>query len=88
MLPSEGVVNSGEYSQGVREGTGVPMQSAVPSRIANYAAIEIRTKLHQGGGGVIGGPPLGKCLKNYIFFAVFGLVFIICKEIKQHINTG
>lgn len=65
------------------------MQSAVPSRIANYAAIEIRTKLHpEGVWGVVGGPPPGKCLKNYIFFAVFGLVFIICKEIIQHINTG
>lgn len=49
------MVNGGEYSQGVREGTGVPMQSAVPSRIANYAAIEIRTKPHPDGLG--GGLP-------------------------------
>lgn len=49
------MVNGGEYGQGVREGTGVPMQSAVPSRIANYAAIEMRTKLHhEGFGGWLG----------------------------------
>lgn len=59
------MVNGGEYSQGVREGTGVPMQSAVPSRIANFAAIEIRTKPHHGG------PSPGKMFDKLHLFCRF-----------------